>query len=267
MPGERLSELAPAQVRIHLQHSFQRPRKRRLARQPGGRSGKGSRRRMHGPQCRAARKASADRQHGVSLVRSEPRVAGQKIALFRLEPIAPMLSGQDKVGVGPRGLDREQVIDPKRPLARLVIGLRSPVHPARLAHRRLVPPQPIALAPKARTNAREIARNIAHTPVDLLDNSCNLSGYGRESPHSMISSEANPPAADRRAPRPDPARVKAAKLRLLEAEQKVTDWARAEGEDPEIVHKVLSGRRACASGASRRIAVKLGILDGERVHA
>lgn len=41
-----------------------------------------------------------------------------------------------------------------------------------------------------------------------------------------------------------------------------TAWAKANGEDRWLVLKVLSGARRCRSGASHRIAVKLGIKDG-----
>jgi len=39
----------------------------------------------------------------------------------------------------------------------------------------------------------------------------------------------------------------------------VADWARENGEASDTVHKVLSGRRACTSGAQHRVAVKLGL--------
>lgn len=63
------------------------------------------------------------------------------------------------------------------------------------------------------------------------------------------------------APLPDPSRITAAKRRLREAEQTVASWARDNGESQYLTYRVLSGRRPCLMGASRRIAVKLGIID------
>ena len=83
----------------------------------------------------------------------------------------------------------------------------------------------------------------------------------------MESTSANNGVTSRRRELPDPARVRAARIRLLDAGQKVPAWARQHGENPELVQKVLSGRRACVSGASHRIAVKLGIKDGAPVPA
>lgn len=42
----------------------------------------------------------------------------------------------------------------------------------------------------------------------------------------------------------------------------IVAWAAEHGEEPDAVQKVLSGQRACTTGAQHRIAVKLGIKDG-----
>lgn len=43
------------------------------------------------------------------------------------------------------------------------------------------------------------------------------------------------------------------------------DWARANGFTPATVSQVLNGRNSGARGVGHRIAVKLGIKDGEIV--
>lgn len=43
----------------------------------------------------------------------------------------------------------------------------------------------------------------------------------------------------------------------------VSEWARKNGFDVNLVHQVLAGRRACLRGSSHAIAVTLGIKGGE----
>lgn len=43
----------------------------------------------------------------------------------------------------------------------------------------------------------------------------------------------------------------------------VAAWSRANGFNPRLVFEVLSGRKAAHRGASHRIAVMLGIKDGD----
>ncbi len=76
----------------------------------------------------------------------------------------------------------------------------------------------------------------------------------------MIADVANP-AASRTKPLPDPARVTAARVRLVEQGLTAVAWAKSQGESPVLVSKVLSGTRSCVRGQSHRIAVKLGIVD------
>ena len=71
------------------------------------------------------------------------------------------------------------------------------------------------------------------------------------------------PNARRRKPRPSPERVAAAQEKLFRSGMTVQTWATAHGYEAEIVYKVLSGRRACTTGASHKIAVALGLKDGE----
>jgi gp16 family phage-associated protein len=66
----------------------------------------------------------------------------------------------------------------------------------------------------------------------------------------------------RRAHRPEAARVEAARDKLVSQGKTSRDWAIEKGYDPELVYKVLSGRRSCTRGASHKIAVALGIKDG-----
>lgn len=81
----------------------------------------------------------------------------------------------------------------------------------------------------------------------------------------MESAPANiePRRGRRAAPRPDPDRVQAVRDRFTREGKTLAAWAAEHGEDADAVQKVLSGRRACTTGAHHRIAVKLGIKDGE----
>ncbi|MDR0480777.1 MAG: DNA-binding protein [Gallionellaceae bacterium] len=45
----------------------------------------------------------------------------------------------------------------------------------------------------------------------------------------------------------------------------ITQWAMANGYSPNLVFEVLSGRRKPTRGQTHRIAVALGIKDGEIV--
>lgn len=65
----------------------------------------------------------------------------------------------------------------------------------------------------------------------------------------------------RRADRPDAARIRAVRHWLDRSGKTVADWARENGESADATHKVLSGKRACTTGAQHRIAVKLGLKD------
>lgn len=65
----------------------------------------------------------------------------------------------------------------------------------------------------------------------------------------------------RRADRPDAARIMAVRQWLNRTGKTVADWARENGESADATHKVLSGKRACTTGAQHRIAVKLGLKD------
>lgn len=47
----------------------------------------------------------------------------------------------------------------------------------------------------------------------------------------------------------------------------VSEWARARGFDPGLVHQILRGERRCTWGKSHRIAVALGIKDAPAVDA
>lgn len=62
-------------------------------------------------------------------------------------------------------------------------------------------------------------------------------------------------------PRPDPMRIAVVRQRLYDEGKTITSWATEHGETLAQVSKVLSGKRACVSGDSHRIAVKLGIKD------
>ena len=64
-------------------------------------------------------------------------------------------------------------------------------------------------------------------------------------------------------PRPAGERVCAARRKFYRAGDTVRAWAARNGYDAEVAYKVLSGRRACTTGESHRIAVALGIKDGE----
>ena len=63
------------------------------------------------------------------------------------------------------------------------------------------------------------------------------------------------------APRLDPARIQALRVRMTAAGQTVAALAAEIGEDVSNVYKVLSGTRAASSGVGHRIAVKLGLKD------
>lgn len=79
----------------------------------------------------------------------------------------------------------------------------------------------------------------------------------------MIPADAKTDArSTRELSRPDPERVRAARIRMLDQGQTARDWADANGEPVAAVYKALSGKRACAAGAQRRVAIKLGIVDG-----
>lgn len=43
----------------------------------------------------------------------------------------------------------------------------------------------------------------------------------------------------------------------------VTEWARENGFKPNLVYEILQGRILCKRGKSHRIAVLLGLKDGE----
>jgi gp16 family phage-associated protein len=61
----------------------------------------------------------------------------------------------------------------------------------------------------------------------------------------------------------DRARITAARRGFDRSGVSVSDWARERGFDIKLVHAILSGRRTCLRGQSHRIAVALGIKDGE----
>ncbi|MBX9860685.1 MAG: hypothetical protein K2Y20_14025 [Sphingomonas sp.] len=65
----------------------------------------------------------------------------------------------------------------------------------------------------------------------------------------------------RRADRPDVDRIRAVRQWFDRTGKTVADWARENGESADATHKVLSGKRACTTGAQHRIAVKLGLKD------
>ncbi len=81
----------------------------------------------------------------------------------------------------------------------------------------------------------------------------------------MVSSPANiePRRGRRPAPRPDPVRVQAARDLLDRQGKTIVAWAAENDEEANLVQKVLTGLRPCTTGAQHRIAVKLGIKDGE----
>ncbi|CAN5370253.1 hypothetical protein BH10PSE14_BH10PSE14_04580 [soil metagenome] len=64
------------------------------------------------------------------------------------------------------------------------------------------------------------------------------------------------------APRPSADAIQAVRARLSAAGITLTAWAEQNGEDLDVVNKVLSGRRACTTGKQHRVAVKLGLKDG-----
>lgn len=78
----------------------------------------------------------------------------------------------------------------------------------------------------------------------------------------MTVATAKPASATtRKKPLPEPKRVIAARVRLVREGTTVVAWAAAHEESPALVAKVLSGKRSCVRGDSRRIAIKLGIVD------
>jgi len=75
----------------------------------------------------------------------------------------------------------------------------------------------------------------------------------------MIRESEKAPAGRRAAPRPSADAIARVRAVLDQQGKTVADWARENGESSDTVHKVLSGRRACTSGAQHRVAVKLGL--------
>jgi len=43
----------------------------------------------------------------------------------------------------------------------------------------------------------------------------------------------------------------------------IAEWARARGYSVDLVYQVLEGRRRCLRGQSHKIAVELGLKDGQ----
>lgn len=58
-------------------------------------------------------------------------------------------------------------------------------------------------------------------------------------------------------------RAASAKAELLRKGVSISEWATSNGYSVPIVFEVLSGKRKCIRGQSHRIAVALGIKDGE----
>ena len=58
---------------------------------------------------------------------------------------------------------------------------------------------------------------------------------------------------------------KQARAEFTRRGQSVAEWARTNGFGRSLVYEVLSGRKACHRGSSHKIAVLLGIKDGEIV--
>ncbi|MES2042577.1 MAG: DNA-binding protein [Pseudomonadota bacterium] len=67
----------------------------------------------------------------------------------------------------------------------------------------------------------------------------------------------------RKEPRPDQAKIAEVRARLAAQGKTLAGWARENDESVEVVSKVLSGKRACTMGDQHRVAVKLGVKDGE----
>lgn len=65
----------------------------------------------------------------------------------------------------------------------------------------------------------------------------------------------------------DPVRLAEVKDKLDRAGTSVRDWAKTHGfeEHEAMVYTVLHGKRACKRGLSHRIAVALGLKDGDAV--
>lgn len=61
----------------------------------------------------------------------------------------------------------------------------------------------------------------------------------------------------------DSARIAAARRTLDRSGTNISEWANRHGFSPKLVHAILQGRRRCARGQSHRIAILLGLKDGE----
>lgn len=61
----------------------------------------------------------------------------------------------------------------------------------------------------------------------------------------------------------DPARLKEVRLRIAMSGLTMAAWARRNGFPIRLVHEILSGRRSCVRGQSYRIAILLGLKDGD----
>lgn len=49
--------------------------------------------------------------------------------------------------------------------------------------------------------------------------------------------------------------------------ESIVGWARKKGVNPESVKKVIAGKSKCNRGAAHKIAVLLGIKDGEIIES
>jgi len=61
----------------------------------------------------------------------------------------------------------------------------------------------------------------------------------------------------------DPKRVADLNASIARSGANMSDWARRNGFSIKLVHEILSGRRSCVRGQSHRIAVMLGLKDGD----
>lgn len=61
----------------------------------------------------------------------------------------------------------------------------------------------------------------------------------------------------------DPDRLAAVREAISRSGLNMTDWARRRGFSIRLVHEILSGRRSCVRGESYRIAILLGLKDGD----
>lgn len=61
----------------------------------------------------------------------------------------------------------------------------------------------------------------------------------------------------------DPARIAAARRTLDRSGTNISEWANRNGFSVKLVHAILQGRRRCGRGQSHRIAILLGLKDGE----